>query len=469
MIATQTLILSSLRILLHSTVILWGFFCMIKLRSMTDLIPWVQLRVPMINTTETMIYACIAVWLFVILWFHWKLYKIHQPPQNYTKHFFYTYLLRGAIMTVIAYYGYGFVFSDGISRLVIIWSMARTLIRMAIVDGIINNLLYAYFYTKPIQIGVIYQYKKDYDTLLDQFSTEQLYELHGHEYDEVWEQRNHWLWLLSDYDRVVMLGNYDLQQLQYIADYCAIHTKTMYHLSDSFLLEDLIYKIEPLGPLMVFEYNWSNITDRWVMIKRACDIVWSIIGIIVLFPILLILAILVKYDSSGPILYISHRVGRGGKLFDVWKFRTMYTEYCVWDEYGGTKATEYYQQLIQTHNIRDDILPKIQNDPRITRVGKRLRKLSLDELPQLRNVFVGDMSLIGPRPHMPNEVDQYQRWHRRLLAIKPGITGYSQIYGRDKLTLDEEARLDLYYIQNRSLFLDATIILATLQVLNKGK
>ena len=91
-------------------------------------------------------------------------------------------------MTVIAYYGYGFVFSDGISRLVIIWSMARTLIRMAIVDGIINNLLYAYFYTKPIQIGVIYQYKKDYDTLLDQFSTEQLYELHGHEYDEVWEQ-----------------------------------------------------------------------------------------------------------------------------------------------------------------------------------------------------------------------------------------------------------------------------------------
>ena len=101
---------------------------MIKLRSMTDLIPRIQLRIPIINTGETMLYAVIAMCIFVIIGFQWHLYRLHTPPQHYTKHFFYTYLLRGAIITVIAYYGYGFLFSDGISRLVIVWTMIWSLI-----------------------------------------------------------------------------------------------------------------------------------------------------------------------------------------------------------------------------------------------------------------------------------------------------------------------------------------------------
>lgn len=173
----HTLLIQLSRIISHSMIIMGGFFCMIQLREMTDLIPWIQLRIPLINTTETMIYALIATVLFVLIAFQWHLYRLYKPPQDYTKHFFYTYLLWGASITAIAYYGYGFVFSDGISRLVILWTMIWSLFLMLLIDGILNNLLYAYFTTKPIQIAIIYQYVKDYDTFCDQFSSETLYQL----------------------------------------------------------------------------------------------------------------------------------------------------------------------------------------------------------------------------------------------------------------------------------------------------
>jgi lipopolysaccharide/colanic/teichoic acid biosynthesis glycosyltransferase len=138
--------------------------------------------------------------------------------------------------------------------------------------------------------------------------------------------------------------------------------------------------------------------------------------------------------------------------------------------YGGKQADDLYQKLIESDaNIRQWVLPKIANDPRVTRVGKFLRKTSLDELPQLFCVFRWTMSLIGPRPHLPDEVKNYELRQKRLLSIKPGITWYAQVFGRDNLDFQEEAKLDLYYIQNRSLFLDAYIILATFGVVFKGK
>ncbi len=129
-----------------------------------------------------------------------------------------------------------------------------------------------------------------------------------------------------------------------------------------------------------------------------------------------------------------------------------------------------YEKLIQSDaNTRKGILPKIDNDPRVTRVGKFLRKTSLDELPQLFSVWIGTMSLIGPRPHLPKEVEQYQAWQKRLLSIKPGITGYAQVFGRDSLDFTEEAKLDLYYIQNWSLWLDIYVLFTTFGVVFKGR
>jgi len=142
----------------------------------------------------------------------------------------------------------------------------------------------------------------------------------------------------------------------------------------------------------------------------------------------------------------------------------------VWDSYGGEKAQDIYKNLIKSEsNVRQWVLPKIANDPRVTPIWKFLRKTSLDELPQLFCVFLGTMSLVGPRPHLPDEVKNYEHRQKRLFSIKPWITWYAQVFGRDHLDFEDEARLDLYYIQHRSLFLDMYILFATFGVVFKGK
>ena len=148
----------------------------------------------------------------------------------------------------------------------------------------------------------------------------------------------------------------------------------------------------------------------------------------------------------------------------------MYTHLSVGSWYGGQEAEQLYKDLVNSHaNIRKGELPKIKNDPRVTKVGKFIRATSIDELPNLFAVLKGDMSLIGPRPHLPNEIENYKARQRRVLSIKPGITGYAQIHGRDTLTFDQEATKELEYIQNWSLWLDVYIIIMTFWVLFGGK
>lgn len=222
--------------------------------------------------------------------------------------------------------------------------------------------------------------------------------------------------------------------------------------------------------MFAFAYKTSRL-DEWASVtKRVFDIFVGFCALVCFSPVFLCIACAIKINSRGPVFYIQQRVGTAGKLFTFIKFRTMYTELCVGDTYGGTKAMEYRQKLMASDaNIRKGELQKIENDPRVTRVGKFLRATSLDELPNLFSVIVGTMSLIGPRPHLPSEVARYKPRHKRLLTIKPGITGYAQIHGRDTLTFDDEAHYDLYYIQHRSLRLDLYIIFSTIKVLSGGK
>jgi lipopolysaccharide/colanic/teichoic acid biosynthesis glycosyltransferase len=185
---------------------------------------------------------------------------------------------------------------------------------------------------------------------------------------------------------------------------------------------------------------------------------------------MIIVAIAIKLESSWPIIYKSKRVGRLWKLFTFLKFRSMYKHLSVGDKYWWTSAEKLYEKLINSdQNIREWVLPKIANDPRVTRVWRFIRKTSLDELPQLFCVFWWTMSLIWPRPHLQNEVENYEIWQKRLFSIKPWITWYAQVFGRDWLDFHEEAKLDLYYIQNWSLFLDIYILFATLGVVFKWK
>jgi lipopolysaccharide/colanic/teichoic acid biosynthesis glycosyltransferase/GGDEF domain-containing protein len=201
-------------------------------------------------------------------------------------------------------------------------------------------------------------------------------------------------------------------------------------------------------------------------LKRLLDITGAIAGLALFSPLLLLAAILIKATSRGPILFKQKRLGYRGEHFTFLKMRTMYHN-CE-----NRIHQEYVKHLIQGKNgainngSEDAPLYKIKNDPRITPVGRFLRKTSLDELPQFWNVLAGEMSLVGPRPPIPYEVEAYQKWHRRRFSeVKPGITGLWQVSGRNKTTFDEMVRLDLSYIKNWSLILDLKILLKTIKVM----
>lgn len=189
------------------------------------------------------------------------------------------------------------------------------------------------------------------------------------------------------------------------------------------------------------------------VMKRALDVVVSGIALLVLMPLMLVIAYLVRRDSDGPILFRQERVGRGGKTFHMLKFRSMVQT--AEDDLAG----------LLDKNEGAGVLFKMKNDPRVTRIGQVLRKYSLDELPQLWNILIGEMSLVGPRPPLESEVASYEdRVHRRLY-IKPGLTGMWQVNGRSNLDWDESVRLDLYYVENWSLTGDLVIMWRTLRVL----
>jgi lipopolysaccharide/colanic/teichoic acid biosynthesis glycosyltransferase len=213
-----------------------------------------------------------------------------------------------------------------------------------------------------------------------------------------------------------------------------------------------------------------GLRDDWQLImKRLIDIVGAIFGLIIFSPIMLIIAAAINLTSKGPLLFQQERMGYEGKKFPFLKFRSMHTDN---DE---SLHREYVEKLIQgNHNeinmgSEDNPCYKMTNDPRITPLGKILRKSSMDELPQFLNVLMGQMSLVGPRPPIPYELDNYQSWHRkRVLNVKPGITGLWQINGRSLTTFDEMVRMDLHYANNWDLWLDFKILLRTFKVVFTG-
>lgn len=214
--------------------------------------------------------------------------------------------------------------------------------------------------------------------------------------------------------------------------------------------------IEDLGGIPIIGVKEISITGWNLAFKRAGDIVFSLAGLILLSPLLLLISVAIKLDSPGPVLFKQIRVGRGGRRFVFYKFRSM-----------RQGAEEERPQLSDLDEVVGPTF-KLRHDPRCTRLGRFLRRTSLDELPQLYNVLRGEMSLVGPRPAIPLEVEQYQEWHRKRLEVSPGITGLWQVSGRSRLTFDEMCLLDIYYLENWSPLLDLKIALKTVPAVLAG-
>lgn len=189
------------------------------------------------------------------------------------------------------------------------------------------------------------------------------------------------------------------------------------------------------------------------LFKRVIDIIGSLIGLIILSPILIVIGILIKLESKGPIIFSQKRIGLNGKEFNMYKLRSMVCN------------AEDLKETLAEQNEMSGPMFKMKDDPRITRVGKFIRKTSIDELPQLINVLKGDMSLVGPRPSLPNEVKKFESWMLKRLDVKPGLTCYWQVMGRNNIDFENWMKLDVKYVNERSFLLDIKLIFKTFFVL----
>jgi lipopolysaccharide/colanic/teichoic acid biosynthesis glycosyltransferase len=205
-----------------------------------------------------------------------------------------------------------------------------------------------------------------------------------------------------------------------------------------------------------FLWQWEASGDE--SLKRAFDFAASLILLMFLSPLLLLIGLLVKMEDGGPIFFAQTRVGQFGREFKMYKIRSM----CM-------NAEEKLQELLSQNQHREGVTFKIKQDPRITRVGRWLRKYSLDELPQIYNVLIGDMSLVGPRPPLPREVKLYSMADRRRLAALPGVTCIWQISGRSEISFSGQVKLDVDYIERRSFWVDAKILVLTVPAVLSGK
>jgi len=205
-------------------------------------------------------------------------------------------------------------------------------------------------------------------------------------------------------------------------------------------------------------FFWKFTVQFSYALKRFLDILFSLLALIILSPLFLVLAILIKLTSPGPIFFVQVRIGQYGRSFCFFKFRSMYID-----------AEQRKQELMAQNESADGVIFKMKNDPRITPIGRIIRKTSMDELPQFLNVLFGDMSLVGPRPPVPSEVKEYSIEARKRLNVKPGLTCLWQVSGRSDIPFKEQVKLDKEYISSRSLKSDFLILLKTIPAILSGR
>jgi exopolysaccharide biosynthesis polyprenyl glycosylphosphotransferase len=255
-----------------------------------------------------------------------------------------------------------------------------------------------------------------------------------------------------------------------IIDYCELRHLDFKYSADLFSTYVTNMSISTIGGVPIVELQKTRLQVWGRVAKRIMDILGALILLILSSPFMLITALAIWLETGRPLIYKNERVGENDKKFLTLKFRSMYQKYCIGPQFlQNNEALKTEAELIASQNSKEGPVYKIKNDPRITKVGRVIRRLSWDELPQFFNVLKGEMSLVGPRPHQPREVEKYVKHQRKVLNIKPGITGLAQISGRSDLEFEEEVRLDTFYVEHWSVLMDLIILFKTPFILFKRR
>ena len=458
----MTLRIRIIRPIFHMIITAWWFYAAYLIRLKTDLIPFVQLGIPPIPLQESIIYGCVAIISFIVFGMIKHLYTLTKSVHNYFTILSKVRLYWIVVITFIAYFWQWFIFVGGISRFIIVAWWAITGAGILLFDIIRNFLERKSLRHSKKKILIISNNREKAEEIVEKLK-------YNDRQAEIITTEN---WKNIDkknYHTTLAIWSIQPKMLQNIMDSIRLSNSRFLHVAEWYFLEDIVYTTQTLWSIVALEYKHSTL-DGWSRIfKRLFDIFFSLGAIIIVSPLMIFAALAIKTTSRWPVFYVQKRVGEHWNIITFIKFRTMYTHLSTGEWFGGKKANKIYQDLIKRSNTRVWVIPKIANDPRITPIGKFLRATSIDEIPQFFLSLRGTMSVVWPRPHLPNEVENYDTRHTRLLSIKPWITGYAQIFGRHKLNFDQEAKLDLYYIQNRSVRLDLYVIIMTIKVLFQGK
>jgi len=472
------------KITLDFIIVFLFFFLSKELRLLTDLIPSVSLPVRTISNLNLFYYAIIwAILLVLVFSIHW-LYKIerNQSKAKETSSILHYGIYSFIFFSVMVYLWKWFIFEKEIPRLIVAFTFVFSIVSILFTRFILNNLEYFLFKNDFLQKEKVIIFTnnlwKDFLKLFDNFKKSNYYHIlwvvtskKVENDDDIkifslkqaeklvsTRQLDTVLYIWSDLDKTKLYNFWELTRIFWV--------KYRYILNRFDLTKQETETIF-MDSLLVMEIKNTALSNWNGILKRFFDIVFSIFAIIIFSPIFIIISILIKLeDSSWPVIFKNRRIWRDGQEFDLYKFRYMKWKFCVKESYEVTEtekkaALEYEQSLIQKSSTRTWPLYKIQNDPRKTKIWAFIEKYSIDELPQLFNVFLWNMSLVWPRPHQPREVEKYDIEYMRLLTIKPGITGMAQVNGREQNSFEDEYKLDLYYIENRSLILDLKIVLKT--------
>jgi exopolysaccharide biosynthesis polyprenyl glycosylphosphotransferase len=472
------LLLGLLRIPVDFLMGLLAFYLAYEIRTKTDLIPGIQLPLDLQSFPslhDYTIFSTIAVLILMLLFAINKMYPLRHRLRT-GKELGKIFLISAAwLMIIIAFF---FVRREfPFSRLVLAYSWLLTIILIICGRMLIRfaeNIFYGFGFGKKkiLFVGANPIAEKLAATFLKDRSQKVIGLIDDH-LREISALKT--IGTVRDLEKIVnkhkidaiIQTKSDLTEAQStdILEFCREHHIEYSFVPDLLAVYQTNVEVETFHGIPVINLKPTPLEGWGRVAKRTFDLIGSLLGLIILSPILLICAIIIKLDSKGTIFfkYLDDgtrvkRVGQHGRLFNFHKFRTMLPN----------THNLRYTELAANNTREGSPLVKIKNDPRVTRVGRFLRKTSIDELPQLINVFKGEMSLVGPRPHLPEEVAQYQKHHKFVLTIKPGITGLAQSSGRSDLDFEEEVRLDTYYIEHWSLWLDIRIIFKTLGVIFRG-
>ncbi|MFC1810202.1 sugar transferase [Patescibacteria group bacterium] len=457
-----------LRIPIDILMIILAFVSAYHLRTVTDLLPGVDLPLDLSIFPPINDYIQFSGWVGVILL---ALFAINGMYSLKTSHKLsreigkVIWLSIIWILLIIAYY---FVIREfPFSRLVLIYSFVLTIIYISVGRYIINKfqgilLKMGFGKRRILFVGL----NKITDELTKSFKNDLRFEIVGSiGADEI----NNLQELIQNKNvEEIIQTKSDLSKAhaEDILNFCRENHIQYHFVPDIVQVQRTNIDITTPSGIPLISLKPTPLDGWGRVLKRIFDIFGSVLALIIFSPILLITAIAIKIDSKGTIIfkYLDDgnrvkRVGEHGKLFNFHKFRSMHPK----------THNMRYDELAEENTRKGTPMVKIKNDPRVTRIGKFIRNWDIDELPQLWNVLKGDMSLVGPRAHLPEEVEKYDRHHKFVLTIKPGITGLPQISGRSDLDFEKEIKLDTYYIENWSLWNDIKIIFKTFKVVFTGK